>query len=108
MAEEDKPVCGPICEICGKPRQWLVPVLVKRENHGRYEMVKIHLCLYHLTKEIEEDEEEPPEEKLEIPEGEDDDEAWKRWEEENPDGGDDDEDEGWSSTTIDRVGQSFG
>jgi hypothetical protein len=105
MAEEDKPVCGPICEICGKPRQWLVPVLVKRENHGRYEMVKIHLCLYHLTKEIEEDEEEPPEENPEIPE-DDDDEMWKRWEEENPDGGDDDG-EGWSST-IDRVGQSFG
>jgi len=106
MAEDDKPVCGPICEICGKPRQWLVPVLVKRENHGRYEMVKIHLCLYHLTKEIEEDEEEPPEEEPEIPE-DDDDEMWKRWEEENPDDGDDD-DEGWSSTTIDHMGQSWG
>jgi hypothetical protein len=106
----ERPVCGPICEECGKPRDYLVPILVKRERFGKLEMVKIHLCFYHFMKTMEEDDEPDPTEK-QIPEDEDDEEAWREWEDHNDEEEEeeDDKDEGWNRMcNVDRTGQSFG
>lgn len=117
MAEEEpseERAIGPTCDVCGQSTDSLYPVLVKRERRGMYEMIQIYLCAFHLMERMEEDALPPPpdDEKTDA-------EKWKELldnngppDEEDEDDDDDDDDKGgdggWSSTTIDRQGQSFG
>jgi hypothetical protein len=93
MSEDEKPVCGPICNECKKSRNTLVPIFVKHEHQGRFEMVKIYLCLYHFFQLMENDSEEPPVERDDEQELPPDNDGFEEWEEENPDGDGDDEDD---------------
>lgn len=98
---------GPKCDVCGKSTESLYPLLVKRERRGMLEMVQIYLCSFHFMERMEEDMTPPP------PEDEEKsaEDLWSEMlnpPEEEEEDEDEDNDGGWSSTTVDRIGQSFG
>jgi hypothetical protein len=110
MSEDEEPksqvVSGPICEYCGKSSDSIFECYVKRELHGRFEMVKIYLCALHFMGQLEQDIDEPvppppPDYNPfgeETPENDEDDEEEKEEE--------DDDDQ--NKCNVDHQGQSFG